>query len=30
MSSFESLSYLEEYDRYWVRHDDDRGDEDDE
>lgn len=25
MKSFESLSYLEEYDRYWVRHPDDEG-----
>lgn len=24
MGTFESLSYLEEYDRYWVRHDDSR------
>ena len=31
MKSFESLSYLEEYDRYWVRHaDDDGADEDEE
>ncbi len=25
MKTFESLSYLEEYDRYWVRHPDDDG-----
>jgi peptide deformylase len=28
MKSFESLSYLEEYDRYWVKHPDDDDDED--
>jgi peptide deformylase len=26
MTSFESLTFLEEYDRYWVRHDDDDDD----
>jgi peptide deformylase len=30
MKTFESLSYLEEYDRYWVRHPDDEGADDDE
>ena len=30
MKTFESLSYLEEYDRYWVRHPDDDGADEDE
>jgi peptide deformylase len=30
MKSFESLSYLEEYDRYWVKHPDDDGADEDE
>jgi peptide deformylase len=30
MKSFESLSYLEEYDRYWVKQSDNEDDEDDE
>jgi peptide deformylase len=29
MKTLESLSYLEEYDRYWVRHPDDDGDDED-
>jgi peptide deformylase len=29
MKSFESLSYLEEYDRFWVKHSDEPGDRDD-
>ena len=29
MKTFESLSYLEEYDRFWVKHPDEPGDEDD-
>ncbi len=28
MTSFESLSFLEEYERYWVRHEDDKDDDD--
>ena len=28
MKTFESLSYLEEYERFWVKHSDDPGDED--
>ena len=28
MKTFESLTYLEEYDRFWVKHSDDPGDED--
>jgi peptide deformylase len=30
MTSFESLTFLEEYDRYWVRRSDDDADDDDE